>query len=680
MIIKKAKILMIILVLLFIHNYIFLYNKFSIVGLKDDYVLIMDDNSSEVYTLEDVINEMFDDVILKKSEYLYSLDEIEDFIYVEFENGGYAVFFKETMELLECSMQGIINYPNTASSKYYVGPNNYFFKSDNKYINVQTNEIIDFDIESVETYLQEFRLKMLSKANNLSESLNFEFHISNSKLLIETNDIQVRSVPGYDEGNIIRLNTGTYIANYDYFANNPKHGHNTNKTCGAVAAQLLLSYHNYYSDRRIIANNYLNGGINEPEKNPNLCTDPMTMNSFTLGTRGYDEDGLDDENSYFYYVCQSIPPKATTSQVKSGINSILSNRNNEITGSINYSLIDGFGNGLLCIPVDSNDIIEEINDGRPVIILMQYSFGGTDHYSVGYGYESYTYPGTTDSYLGYIVNMGWNSHYNNVWINSSWCYSYISLHVSHTHNYYNYGMIGNSNRMEQRCSICGHRTDSGINMQVDDRYIEKSVSIPSGKFHDYYVTFNTTGNKLFQTFGSLNAVMYLYDNEYNFLAGSDDNGYYQNSLFTYYAYSNTPYILRLKFFDSSTNGNLKFSITPVASNYDYYYDIYNICSTNYTYLFTTQLNSSNVLTFTPPQSGTYECTTNYRTDDPLDMYLCLINPESTSSCLYDDDSGGDYQASITTYLSENITYYIVCSTYDISLESGPASLNIVKLY
>ena len=48
-----------------------------------------------------------------------------------------------------------------------------------------------------------------------------------------------------------------YISNANYFLLNPQHkkndgSDNENGTCTTVAIQMLLGYHNYYSDRRII--------------------------------------------------------------------------------------------------------------------------------------------------------------------------------------------------------------------------------------------------------------------------------------------------------------------------------------------------------------------------------------------------------------------------------------------
>ena len=48
-----------------------------------------------------------------------------------------------------------------------------------------------------------------------------------------------------------------YISNKNYFIANPLHAvhdesYNSNGTCTTVAMQLLLGYHNYYTDRRLI--------------------------------------------------------------------------------------------------------------------------------------------------------------------------------------------------------------------------------------------------------------------------------------------------------------------------------------------------------------------------------------------------------------------------------------------
>ena len=61
----------------------------------------------------------------------------------------------------------------------------------------------------------------------------------------------------YTQKNINDFTNVKLIPNANYFLINPKHCKNTSAeniagTCTTVAAQMLLGYHNYYSDRRII--------------------------------------------------------------------------------------------------------------------------------------------------------------------------------------------------------------------------------------------------------------------------------------------------------------------------------------------------------------------------------------------------------------------------------------------
>ena len=94
--------------------------------------------ASGKYTIKQVANEMFGDVNIKKCEYLYNLDDSADYIYVEFDGAGYAVFLKGTMELLEYSTQGKLDYSQTTSTKYYGGPGAYFVKANGSFVDALT--------------------------------------------------------------------------------------------------------------------------------------------------------------------------------------------------------------------------------------------------------------------------------------------------------------------------------------------------------------------------------------------------------------------------------------------------------------------------------------------------------------------------------------------------------------
>lgn len=253
-------------------------------------------SNDDIYNVETLTKAMFGDVSVESSEYLYNLDGSSDFIYVEFENdNGYAIYYKDTMELLEYSAQGSIDYPNTNTPKYYGGPSMYLTKQDDCYLDMLSGESLNISMESARMYSNEIRDNISNSylqseaqsvdfdyssicVNTFGEEKNYSYVDSNSYTdnndILEKGSIDVSekgsTPPSYDSTNLIRMSNGSYISNYQYFLSEPLHGQNSTGTCGAVAAQLLLSYNNYYNDRRIIADKYLNGGISELTKEQKL--------------------------------------------------------------------------------------------------------------------------------------------------------------------------------------------------------------------------------------------------------------------------------------------------------------------------------------------------------------------------------------------------------------------------
>lgn len=101
-------------------------------------------NAENAFTVNQISEDLFGTSEINYSCNLYNYDESEDFIYVEYKNGGYAVFFKPTMELMEYSKNGRLPYANTSDKQYYGGPNSYFRKVNGDLQNIVTGERLDY--------------------------------------------------------------------------------------------------------------------------------------------------------------------------------------------------------------------------------------------------------------------------------------------------------------------------------------------------------------------------------------------------------------------------------------------------------------------------------------------------------------------------------------------------------
>lgn len=97
--------------------------------------------NENLVAFENLSYSLFGDVEIESSELLYSLEDSPDFVYVAFEGNGYAVFYRDSMEMLEYSMVGSLPYPTNEGRKYYAGPSNYFVKEDDCYINTNTRSL-----------------------------------------------------------------------------------------------------------------------------------------------------------------------------------------------------------------------------------------------------------------------------------------------------------------------------------------------------------------------------------------------------------------------------------------------------------------------------------------------------------------------------------------------------------
>ncbi|MDE5553319.1 MAG: hypothetical protein K2I67_02120 [Malacoplasma sp.] len=678
-------------------------NVFSFVNNESEIensILVEDKNNKELES-QVSIESIFEKNSIYSYELIYNLDDSADYFYIEFEKGGYAVFAIETMEMLEYSLQGTIPYTTLNSKKYYAGPSNYLQKFNDNFVNVSTGVQLDISNYEAKKYAEKSREVLVEakmKKFNIQQNISTDFE----KLIIKndftnSSKLAIKETPEYDRDNLIPANdTGVFITNANYFTIPPTHGKNdsngsygngNSQTCGAVAAQLLLGYNNYYNDRRIIPDRYLNGyndetnSVSIPERNPNYCLDPMTLNEWTAGTRSEDTG---DNSFYSKMVTSIMEPNtsgASNKKVKNGIDKYLKENISSSDYSLEYEEKDWFFGYR---PISSSIIKAEIDAGRPLLISMDSNLGGCNHDVVGYGYQDYTYPNNKGTYSGYVVHFGWKGDgRKSVWINESWCDGYVSLKMNHIHDYIYIRKIDNNGRIEYKCSTCGHRTDSAINMSQNEPYTERITQFPQvngKKYYDYYVTFKTEGNKLFQTFGPNDPMLCLYDSEYNELVSDDDSGEYFNALFSYNVETNKSYILRVKLYDSTKKGSVKIGINPSYEAYSRYENIWGAGNTtSMIFEFPVLSYSTRPIIFTPSEFGIYTLKTGYLGDTRVDTYLYFVDPTITDECLFNDDGAGDLQALITTELVADRTYFLVVSPYHLSSTDVDLSLTITKI-
>ena len=408
--------------------------------------------------------------------YLYNMYDEPEYTFTTFENGGYKICHEKSGETVEYSAAGTLPY-EAGEKKYYGGPLNYLRKNGDSFYDVLNSD----------------------KYGN-SPDKKFD---------------DGAAIHGTDSGI-----TGLKTVGNNYFSTIPTYGTNIHNTCGSVATQILLSYNNYYFDRRIIAPEYLNGrwkgGINSDRfdsdnydssaKDPNVCYDPRRMTSEILGTN----------EAFYQRVIQAVEPNAfnckettikttvdkdkklkwTETIVKDYYGNVISNKTTgpeeakegeEPSESTSHShsgsypwdvengikkLIDssvqyevkrdynllGFNNNQI------NVVKNEIDQNRAVILTLSKLLGGEDHFVVAYGYADYTNSATGKSNKGFITNFGWSNDFFDVWVNSSWCFEYVILQIDHEHNYtVDTGKNVGNDKRELRCGECGHRT-------LDDLY------------------------------------------------------------------------------------------------------------------------------------------------------------------------------------------------------------------
>jgi len=208
---------------------------------------------------------------IASTQVLYSLDKQPDFLLVNFRQQGYAVFCRLTGEPLQVNKHATSPFENVVGKPIYAGPHNYFVSNilaNNRssrqfqtFYNILTNETIY--IENANEVAVNIRENIIVQSGIFG---TYQSLVLEQLRLSTVNNSLVEIQPFSDNKYRPDLRpifpNATYIPNKNFFIARPQHAANdrtvhpqipAQDACGVVAAQLVISYHNYFTDRRMIS-------------------------------------------------------------------------------------------------------------------------------------------------------------------------------------------------------------------------------------------------------------------------------------------------------------------------------------------------------------------------------------------------------------------------------------------
>lgn len=238
-----------------------------------------------------------------------------------------------------------------------------------------------------------------------------------------------------------------FIPNAYYFVSNPMHAknkqeYNSNGTCTTIAVQMLIGYHNYYSDRRILpvaAENYkfldtIYGKKDySPAVNDTIATGQGKSSTGTLV--GVYDALYAKTDSGGGLLGQSI------GNVTRGANNFLDAYTpTEVRRGISLT----YGN------INLSEVRADIDNGIPVVIGMDLLGDLNFHVVVAYGYAKY------DGTDGFIVHYGWGDAVTEGWVPANWFGFQIRMSVDHEHKMEDTSVDYKDVYRLVKCSECGY--------------------------------------------------------------------------------------------------------------------------------------------------------------------------------------------------------------------------------
>lgn len=313
-------------------------------------------------------------------------------------------------------------------------------------------------------------------------TLSEEFN-DNAYLIEGTNEASKQFA--YTEFN--KLTNVQLIQNACYFIANPKHeknstNYNANGICTTIAVQLLLGYHNYYSDRRLISETYLENGYGD------LSTSLLIDHS--VGDKqGRKDLGTKDSFCSLLLSLTSNSDNAVLGQTIGNVTDGTKNYINERATSIADSVHISSGG------YSKNDAINDIDNDLPIILGMSPINAPTKsfHVVVAYGYAY------IDGVFGYLVHYGWGDTATEVWVPESWFAYQIRMSLDHNHVLKDTLTNHFDAYRELNCEICGYKTIEPLFKASESRITGANYPINGTFKNPKTITFYNKQNATFST-------------------------------------------------------------------------------------------------------------------------------------------------------------------------------------
>ena len=320
-----------------------------------------------------------------------------------------------------------------------------------------------------------------------NEYAQIEQHLYNSTEIVPLSDsghIRPIVVPPYP---YLFLEDAVYINNAEFFVRNPNHKiNNSDKDsphfvhpfgiCTSVAAQLVLSFHNYFTDRRMIPivcrqtnTRFLHENYGDLGYWPAFTVEPTEHLSLPLCPSIGNTDAMfmDMFNRIFWSpgaLLAQTPGYVVTGMARFLIEHYRDINGNRLNGNVNIRYRHATHNTI------ASRARIEIDAGRPIILGADWTnWSGpiiTDpinnigiHAKVAFGH-GYQYVDGVRTH-GFIVHYGHQRSNHHVWIPSTSFVYYIRMEVNNiTHNFVRQTnvplVIGNNKQHHTyRCSITG---------------------------------------------------------------------------------------------------------------------------------------------------------------------------------------------------------------------------------